>query len=119
MFFWLLWTTTFLLVSGFFVQSLVLYLRSKHRQQPHVTRTPRSTVLAAEFVALESQFFLAPAVALAEARAIGLLVGAPRKLFDGKLDQTSFCTALVELQAHCPDMLGLSRVKPSRRRIND
>ena len=111
MFFWLLWTTIFLLVSGFFVQSLVLYLRSRRRQKPRVARAPRFAVLAPEFVALESQFFLAPAVAIAEARAIGLLVGAPRKLFDGKLDQAAFCAALVELQSRCPDVRGLSHVR--------
>ena len=111
MIFWLLWTTTFLLVTAFFVQSLVLYLRSKRRQRPRVRRTPRYVALAPDLVALESQFFLAPTVAIAEARAIGLLVGAPRKLFDGKLDQASFCSALVELQAHCPSTPGLSRVR--------
>ena len=99
MFFWLLWTTIFLAVTGFFLQSLILYMRSHRRQRPKRVRLPRHVVLAPEFVALQSQFYLAPSVAIKEARAIALLDGAPRKLFEGKLDDAMFCAALVELQA--------------------
>ncbi|HEX5368611.1 MAG TPA: hypothetical protein VFY10_04275 [Dehalococcoidia bacterium] len=111
MFFWLLWSTIFLVVFGFFVQSLVLYLKSKRRQRPRPRRTLRFAILAPDLVALESQYFVAPQAAIAEARAICLMVGAPQKLFEGKLDQASFCSALVELQAHRPDVMGASRVR--------
>ena len=95
MFLWIVLAISLLFAGCFLLQSLAMYL------QPGTAKRPTQAsarVLVPELIALEAQFFLAPRLAIDEARQLLREIGPPLDPFSGVSDLPSFSRALRQSQ---------------------